>query len=434
MKAQEARRRLVRVLPDAFWTLANNILNVVGGLAVIKLISSLVAEDQYGEASLVLGIVALLVQFVVNPLLTAHLRLHFDELRRGGGADFMHRLGPLLTKSGLAMAAAYLLIALVYLWRGHPAYLALLPPAFLLLFLQPRLSATFNLLEAQRKYRRLTVMEMLSKIAPAGLLALLLATPLARANTVVLAQGLAVGGVFLLSRPRRDSAAGEAESGAASQEPRSAFAEFGWTLYVFNVVSWIMTTSDRYLIEYFWSPREVGLYAMNYGFCAIPFQMVNAWLEIFTRSRLYTRAAGGDWRAVRTIILSRLAVASFLTASGVLLLYLIGQPIALAIVGTRYWQGLRLAMLVGIAHVFFVAGNSFHILFIAAKRAEILLWTAVVAAGANVGLNLWLVPRMGILGAAVSTLAAYVIWCVILVGTGLALLRRLTAEAEAPIA
>src|SRR5881628_2645097 len=121
MKAQEARRLLARSFPDDFWTLANNVFNVLGGLAVVKLISSLVAADQYGEASLVLGIVALLVQFVVNPLLTAHLRLHFDELRGGRGADFMSRLGPLLTRSGLAMAGAYLLVALFYWWRGHPA-------------------------------------------------------------------------------------------------------------------------------------------------------------------------------------------------------------------------------------------------------------------------------------------------------------------------
>ena len=74
-----------RLLPDAFWTLANNVMSVLGGLAVVKLVSLLVPAGIRG-ANLALGIVALLTLLIVNPVLTAQLRLYFDHARPGAAA------------------------------------------------------------------------------------------------------------------------------------------------------------------------------------------------------------------------------------------------------------------------------------------------------------------------------------------------------------
>src|SRR5262249_8927622 len=141
-------RRLRGVVPDAFWTFAQNVLGVLGSLAVVRIIASLVPPEQYGQASLSLGILALLSQLIVLPLLTANLRHHFDDLQRGP-ADFMAQVAPLLTKCSLVMSVLYLATA-VFQWAvlAHPAYLRLTLPALVLIFAQPRLSATLNSLEA----------------------------------------------------------------------------------------------------------------------------------------------------------------------------------------------------------------------------------------------------------------------------------------------
>ncbi len=94
-----ARPSLVRrLLPDAFWTLANNVISVLGGLAVVKLVSLLVPAGDYGDANLSLGIVALLTLFIVNPVLTAQLRLYFDHARPGAASSYVRSVEPLLLR------------------------------------------------------------------------------------------------------------------------------------------------------------------------------------------------------------------------------------------------------------------------------------------------------------------------------------------------
>jgi O-antigen/teichoic acid export membrane protein len=58
-----------RLRHDALWSLAGNLLTVGSGLATLKIIGRFVETSQYGAASLVLGLVALLNQLIANPLL-----------------------------------------------------------------------------------------------------------------------------------------------------------------------------------------------------------------------------------------------------------------------------------------------------------------------------------------------------------------------------
>ena len=433
-----------RLLPDAFWTLLNNLAPVVGGLAVVKLISAFVPPTDYGEVSLALGVVALLTQLVAAPLLTAHQRLWFDHVRTGTTGEFLRSIEPALLRCAAVMAGLYLLIAIGYRAAGHPGYLRLAIPALILAALQPHVNAALNLLEASRRYKVLAYAQSLLRAAPAILLAGLLALPLPRSTAVVLAQALAFGLVALVysrsairgaSLPRADapspslvqadgmeSRTGTASSVLAPPGPGDAVlgpegtlgGGFGGALFVFNLVSWVMTTSDRYLLEQFWSQDEVGVYAINYGFWSMPYLMLNGWLETFTRSRLYARAVDSDRAGMRRIVLARLGLASSLGIAGTLLLFVLGPPIARFLLGETYFRGMTLAMVVACAHLTYAIGNSFHGLLIATKRADILLRAAALSAAVSVGSNLCLLPRMGILGAAVSAFASFLTWTVFL--------------------
>jgi len=419
-----------RLVPDAFWTLANNLLSVLAALTVVKLVSLLVPAEQYGRASLVLGVVALLGQFIVNPLLTAQLRLYFDDDRPREAARFTSDVRARLARSSVIMAGGYLLVAVFCGWRGDRTYFALLLPVLILIALTPHLSAALNLLEARREYRALAYAQILTKIAPAAFLALLLGGKVPGAAAIILAQGLGfalVLSIYGRSTPRASTAG---SSDVASRPANSSPGGFGSALYWFNVSSWVMTTSDRYLIEHFRSTAEVGLYTINYGFWSIPYQMLNAWLETLVRSRMYSRAAAGDWLTVRNIVQGRLLLALGLSVAGTIILFLAGRPLAHAILGEKYWRGLALAMVIAVAHAFLAIGSSFHGLFIAAKRASTLLWTSAVAATLNLGFNLWLVREAGILGAAVSTLIAYAAWALLLALCARNLLNTLIAGQE----
>ena len=439
-----ASSSLRRLLPDAFWTLLNNVLSVLGGLAVVKLVSMLVPASDYGEANLVLGIVSLLTLFLINPMLTAQLRLYFDHARSLAADSYVGAVEPMILRSAGLMAGAYLLIATVYRLGGQGSYLGLALPAILLCLLTPHVNATLNFIEARRQYRSLTLAQTLTRLAPAPFLALLLVTPLPRASAIILAQCLALALVFILYRrsarvapsPRPDSApatpasleAAQTDDAGGGHGPAapdlSGSATFGWSLYLYNATIWMITTSDRYIIDWFWSPREVGFYAINYGLCAMPYLMLNGWIETFTRSRLYGRAAAGDAAGVRAIMRGRFILAVGGSLIGTAALYVLIEPVGLLLLGPQYWRGRGLAMTLCAAYAFYAMGNVYHSLFIAVKRVRVLAWTAFLAAGTNIAMNLVLVPRLGIRGAAFSTLAAFVIWFVALTVSARALLSR----------
>jgi len=196
--ARELRPLVRRLLSDAFWTLVHNAAAVLGGLALVKLISALVPAREFGQASLVLGVVALPTQLVASPLLPAHLRLWFDHGRTESTAEFLRAIEPALLRCAAIMAALYMAIAIGYRIARHHGCLRLAIPALLLIVLTPHVNAAFSLLEARRRYRDLALGQTLARVAPVLFLAGLLALPLSRSSSVVLAHALGLGLVFMV--------------------------------------------------------------------------------------------------------------------------------------------------------------------------------------------------------------------------------------------
>src|SRR5690348_6732516 len=101
------RIRSPQLISDASWSLVSNLGSVVGGLATLRMITSLVSVREYGEATLALGVVSLISFFTVNPLFTAHLRIYFDHLKAGQSQTYLRRLRGLLLMAGALSILIY---------------------------------------------------------------------------------------------------------------------------------------------------------------------------------------------------------------------------------------------------------------------------------------------------------------------------------------
>src|SRR6266403_1489182 len=99
--------RSPQLISDASWSLVSNLGTVVGGLATLRVITSLVSVPQYGEAILALGVVGLISFFTVNPLFTAHLRIYFDHLKTGQSQTYLKQLRVLLLMAGALSILIY---------------------------------------------------------------------------------------------------------------------------------------------------------------------------------------------------------------------------------------------------------------------------------------------------------------------------------------
>jgi O-antigen/teichoic acid export membrane protein len=412
---QWASRKLVW---DAWWALAGNISSVLTGFVSIKVITALVSTDAYGQVSLVQGIVTLLTSLLAGPLITAHGRVYFDYVQRGLEPWYWRFMLWVLAASGAGMCLLYLVFALASAGGGDDVYLALLIPAAITLAVQPGYSALSTYFECKRWQRRLALTNVLYRMLNlAAVVVLLFLLPAAAA--IILGQGVA--GLLLMAWwlfSRREGGLSppvdrEPEAGEAGLLLRT-LGRLSWMLALGWVVQWVLTTSDRYLVNHYMTAADVGLYAMNYTLWATPYIILNGWLETLTRGILYDRAAKNDLAQVRRVILHRAALGVVLSAVGTLLLCWCGPFIGQLMLGEKYWGGTQIMIVLAAGHCFFVLAYSLAALFLALKRTGVLLLAAGTGAIVNVLLNLALIPRNGLVGAAWGTLLAYVVWALAL--------------------
>lgn len=416
---------------DGFWSFFGTTVSVLSGLVIVKVITSLVAAVDYGEASLVLGIVALLNGILVGPLMQAHIRIYFDYLERGMGHWFANVFNRVFGAAALIAVGLYLLVATLFALAGKTIYLKLSMPVILVVIAQPYLSALTNYLEAHRSHRRLAIVNILHKVFQPLVLVLLLAFAFPQAAAVIISQGLAILIILSIFRPPQE----QKESDNVPQHRETELAAvktsifgFGWALPLGYIVMWGMTTSDRYIIEYFQGIQAVGIYAINYGFWSIPYLMLNGWLEIWTRPVIYNKSAKADWVGVRRIILLRTLFGLSASVIGTVILFLAGESIAKVMLGREYWVARDLMLIIAAAHCFFVIGYSVLPIFMAGKKPKAILVATCLGAISNITLNFIIIPVYGMRGAAISTLASYFIWATMLSIWAYLYIRDLTSD------
>jgi O-antigen/teichoic acid export membrane protein len=179
---------------------------------------------------------------------------------------------------------------------------------------------------------------------------------------------------------------------------------FGVPLVPAGIFYWVITYSDRFFLAQFRDIADVGQYAIANRFASL-LQLLTLAFETAWYPFAYASADRPDHRAV---------FARVLNAAMLLLL-----PLAAAL-GLFAREGLLLfttpAYLpaypyVGILALALVAGGAVQIFVVGvqlSRRTWYIAWTAGAAAALNILLNVALIPPLGLLGAALSTLLSYV--------------------------
>ena len=364
-------------------------------------------------------------------------RLYFEHAKTGRGAHYEIAVRKHLLVTSAWLALIYLAVTVIGYAAGRTVYWNLAVPALLLLVLQTQLTGTFTFLEAERRYRSLTVAQSLFKILQVPCLIVLLQLTICAPTAIIGAQVVAVASVIALwgRRSRRVERSRVAAEGFTTKEvAQSAAASFGWSVYLMTAFSWLLSTSDRYVIDYFLSSGEVGVYSVNYGLWSMPYLMLNAALELTIRSRVFQRAETADWAGVRTLILARLTISVALGLIGTGLLYLIGPKVAALVIGVPYRRGTELMLLIAGAHAFYAAGISYYSVFVSAKRVAVMVPIMAAACVLNVVLNVLLISQLGIIGAAWSTLITFSAMGVFLLIAGERLLSALINQSRQQVA
>lgn len=191
------------------------------------------------------------------------------------------------------------------------------------------------------------------------------------------------------------------------------YLSFGLPTIPGSLSSWVITSSDRYVIGIILGTSFVGYYSPGYALGSI-MNMFMAPLGLLLPAILSRYYDDKNLGAVKLILKYSLKYFLLLAIPSAFGLSLLSKPI-LEILSTPEiaLEGYLITPFVALSTVFFGAIAVINHILVLEKRTAITGSIYILAALLNLVLNLILIPYVGILGAAIATLMAYLLLFVI---------------------
>ena len=185
------------------------------------------------------------------------------------------------------------------------------------------------------------------------------------------------------------------------------YLSFGLPTVPGNLSSWVVNSSDRYVIGIFLSTAFVGYYSPGYTLGNM-INMFMAPLSFMLPAVLSKYYDENNMNEVKTVLRYSLKYFLLLAIPSAFGLSLLSKPI-LTILSTPEIasQGYLITPFVAVSALLFGAYTVIAQIIVLEKKTKILGTIGVIAAILNLGLNIVIVPYMGILGAAITTLIAF---------------------------
>lgn len=170
---------------------------------------------------------------------------------------------------------------------------------------------------------------------------------------------------------------------------------------------WITSVSDRYMVAYFLGTDANGLYAVA---CKIP-TVLTLLSTIFMEAWQFSaiQEATGD-REVHIRFYTQVwsAFLAVMVMAGSVIIVLCRLEIRM-LSTQQYYEAWKYIPTLSMAMVFSAFSSFMGSVYVVTEKSRLSLWTALWSALANIFLNSLLIPRIGIQGAAIATLASYVL-------------------------
>ncbi len=252
-----------RIFGDAFWVLFGQLASAIALLAGTRVLTELVTPDIYGQVALLNGFVALGVALFSYPFIWAGMRLLPECQSSAERADLYGVVTSLTTRSTVLAIALLLLGGAGYSYFAH-SNIALFALAGILLAATVRRELGVQLLIGERKQRGASLWQTSDSILRPLLAISLVCWGGAKAEWVLLGYigaslvaNIAWGTVLSVKVDKNQ------HSGGARHFKTDVWA-YALPLIPMELIFWVNSLGDRYVIGYLLSAAEVGLYAATY--------------------------------------------------------------------------------------------------------------------------------------------------------------------------
>jgi len=387
------------------------LLVLVSGLVSFPIFTRIFTTEEYGVMSLLnitISFIGLIVSLGLRPAIT---RFYPQRYKEGGRKSVVVLYSTSLI---LTMIVGLILTGIVFMISYTPiSFLpqersSLLRVAAGLIIIRPVFKLLLGFLRVEQKtvvYNILYVLQQYITLASALIFVLMLQMGLLG----LIGSQLLVESFFVAVLLGVMFYQGTFCPNVFSKSLAKQIFSFGVPLILLNFSHIIMTYGDRYVLSYFLGVSSVGVYSVGYN--------VSNYVAILLQTP-FTTAIGPiyielwekEGKEATEIFLSRIVMYYCIISIGLLAGFIaVGEDVIVLLASSKYAESYLVAPFI-LAGVLLSGLNSICVagLFLEKKTQSygmVILGVSVV----NIGLNIILVPLIGLVGAAVATISSYVI-------------------------
>ncbi|MBN8553494.1 MAG: lipopolysaccharide biosynthesis protein [Caulobacterales bacterium] len=391
-----------------------NIVQGVVGVLTLLFFTRLLSADQFGQYALAYSVMSIahvavftwleaaMARFWAAQTTEAEMRSHFATL---------YRYFVILLAVFVPVAAL-----LVWIWPLQPDLktavavgLAAVPVRCAFILIQEHRRAAGAVTAAASLDMAVTI---------GGFLVGLAAVALGAGGSAPLI-GLVVA-AFLAALAFTPGEYGRGAQGAVSRSRAQGYARFGYPVAASLILALVLSSTDRLLLAAFLDEASVGAYHAGYSLANRTLDVIFIWLGAASGPALVMALERGGAGALKSAAREQASTFVLIALPAAAGLALVAQPLAQLVIGEQL-RATAAAVTPVIAMSALLAGLTtyyFHQAFTLSRRTGRLLLAMAIPAGANLMLNLVLIPRMGVMGAALATAISYGIGAVASWGLG----------------
>lgn len=191
-----------------------------------------------------------------------------------------------------------------------------------------------------------------------------------------------------------------------------ALMTFGLPMTIWFLSGILLDVGDRFVINYFLGPASVGIYDASYRLIAGTAVLMLAPVTITLHPYLMSVAGSGHGERISAAIGTVVEHVFMIGVLAVGLTFLFCRDVANILLGPEFRAGSSIMPIALAGMLFNNVGMFAHKPFEITGRTRPMVILGLVAAAANIGLNLVLVPWIGYVGAAYATLLSYLLYAV----------------------
>ena len=391
-----------------------NLAQAVASFGTVAVLTRYLSDAEYGRYALIFTAMSLVHYLTLTWVEAAAARFYSDAVEK---KDKPNHFATLLQASlWCSVGFGLLSIAIITFWPGDESLKITLAAAFGGVLMRSVIKIALETRRMAQEATRFAIVDSLHT---------LLGFSLAIVCVMTLGLGpegaflvLAIASVFVLciEGPALWFAA---KGGRPDSARTTAYLSYGAPLAGGLILNLILTSGDRFVIGAYLGEAEVGAYSAGYQVGARILDIIFLWGSTAITPLLVAAYERGGAKDVIPIARNGYTIRLGLGAPAALGVALLAQPICTVLIGESLrdraaeivpWIALA-ALMAGMCDYF---SEAFMLTKKALQRALLML----VPAFLNIGMNVLLLPRIGLMGAVVATVTAYGVGMILLAIVG----------------